>query len=106
MSSYSPDKVTIEEKAYKILCQEIVNSPIAEQVGQELNSIVEQFRNTQEHSQILYLEYQLTIIDLLGIYRYYDGDFLEKSKYFFVKAAHSMNKNEAIFSTIDQALKR
>jgi hypothetical protein len=47
MSNYSSDKVTIEEKAYKILCLEVVNSQIAEQVGQELNNIVEQFRNTQ-----------------------------------------------------------
>ena len=36
LSSYSSDKVTIEEKAYKILCQTIMDSSISGKIGEEL----------------------------------------------------------------------
>ena len=40
LSRYYFDKTTIEDKAYKILCLEIVNSSYSEKIGQELMQVI------------------------------------------------------------------
>lgn len=66
------DKTTVEEKAYKILCQEIVSSAFADQVGEEMMAIIDLFRTTKDQNQMLSIEYQLSMIAHLGIYRHFD----------------------------------
>lgn len=44
------DKTTVEEKAYKILCQEIVSSAFADQVGEEMMAIIDLFRTTKDQN--------------------------------------------------------
>ena len=54
----------------------------------------------------MYLEYQLNMVSFLGIYHYYEQEFLDKSKSFFAKNGDRMVKNEEIFEQIDEALRR
>ena len=68
LAPHSPEAVTIEQKAYRILCHELANSPIAEKVSKELMALVQQFRTTKDHSELHSLEYQLGVVKLLGIY--------------------------------------
>jgi hypothetical protein len=42
------DSQTIEEKAYKILCKEIINSHLAEKISNELLNITHRFRTTHD----------------------------------------------------------
>jgi hypothetical protein len=42
------DPQTIEEKAYKILCKEIINSHLAEKISNELLNITHRFRTTHD----------------------------------------------------------
>ena len=53
LSRYYSDKVTIEEKAYKILCLEIVNSSYSEKIGQELMEVIYEFRTTSDQNKLL-----------------------------------------------------
>ena len=53
LSGHSSDKITIEEKAYRILCHEIVSSSVSEKLGQELMEVIQDFRETNEHSKLV-----------------------------------------------------
>ncbi len=55
---------------------------------------------------MLAIEYQLKIIEFLGIYEYFDLQFIDKSKHYYVNLAQSMVKNEDIFIMIDDVMKR
>lgn len=47
------DSQTVEEKAYKILCKEIINSPLAEKIANELLTIAYRYRTTKDHNEII-----------------------------------------------------
>lgn len=100
------DRQTLEQKAYHILCKEICNSHLFEKITGELMSIVQRFRTTRDHNELIEIEYQLKIVAMLGIYQYCDQEFLERSKLYFIDFSQQIAKNEHIFEIIDHALKR
>lgn len=69
-------------------------------------AIVEAYRTTSDANALLSIEYQLGMVAQLGIYSYFDHEFLERSKVFFVKTAQKIAKNEEIFNLIDESLRR